>query len=117
MADLFEALERRAHRRVKRQLACKVWIDGGCRDGIVRDLSHGGVRVETQAAAPAGTPVILVLDSPQGRQVVLRGTACRSRVLPLSLAQLAPGELALRLQNPAASSLRELERAPGGAAR
>jgi len=117
MADLFEALERRAHRRAKRQLACKVWLDGRCRDGIVRDLSHGGVRVETQASAPAGTPVILVVDSPQGRQVVLRGTACRSRVPPLSLAQLTPREMALCLQNPAPDSLQELERALGGAAR
>ncbi|HVN38217.1 MAG TPA: PilZ domain-containing protein [Myxococcota bacterium] len=117
MTDLFEALERRAHRRVKRQLACKVWIEGRCRDGIVRDLSHAGVRVETQAAAPAGKPVILVVDSPQGRPVVLRGTACRSRVPPLSLAQLAPAEMALRLQDPAPGSLRELERALGGAAR
>jgi len=117
MADLFEALERRAHRRVKRQLACKVWVDGRCRDGIVRDLSRAGVRVETRAAASAGTPVILVVDSPKGRPVVLRGTACRSRVPPLSLARLAPGEVALRLQDPASSSLQELERALGGAAR
>src|SRR5262249_27998873 len=115
MAELFEALERRAHRRVKRQLACKVWIDGRCQDGILRDFSHGGVRVETQAAAPAGTPVILVVASPHGRPVVLRGTACRSRVLPLSLAQLATGEMVLRLQNPAPGPVRE--RARGGAAR
>ena len=117
MADLFEALERRAHRRVRRQLACKVWVEGRSQDGIVRDLSHGGVRVETDAAVRPGTPVILVVDAPQGRHFVLRGRACRSRAVPLSLARIAPGEVALRLQNPQPSSLRELERALGGADR
>jgi len=117
MVDLFEALERRAHRRLKRQLACKVWVDGRSCEGIVRDFSHAGVRVETRATAPAGTPVILVVGSSPGRRpVVLRGTACRSRVPALSLAQVAPGELALRLEDRAPGPLREVE-APGGALR
>lgn len=116
MSDLFEALERRTHRRVKRQLACKLWIDGRPQDGVVRDLSQTGVRVETQAAAPPGTPVVLVVDAGDGRHFVLRGRACRSRVVPLSLSRLAPGELVLRIQSPPPGCLHELERALEGAA-
>jgi hypothetical protein len=116
MAWLSEAFERRDHPRVRRQLPCRVLVSGQCRQGVLRDLSAGGVCVETQGELPAGEPVVVAFNSPQGRRFVLEGSARRSRMAPLSLAQLAAGELALSLQDPPPSYLRWLEGPHRGAA-
>jgi hypothetical protein len=116
MGRFVDALERRAHPRVKRQLACRVVVANQCRSGVLRDLSAHGLCVELQGALPPGDPVFVSLDSPEGWRFVLVGSARRSRPTPLSLAQLAAGELALSLQDPPPSYLRWLEGTRGGAA-
>ena len=111
-----EELERRAHPRVRRQLPCRVLVAGQWRSGILRDLSAGGVRVETEGGLLPGLPVVVALDSPQGGRFVLEGSAHRSRRAPHSLTRLVTGEAALRLDDPPASYVRWLEDESRGAA-
>jgi hypothetical protein len=72
--------------------------------------------VQTPGELPTSEPVVVAFNSPEGRRFVLEGSARRQRLAPLSLAQLAAGELALCLQDPPPSYLRWLEGARGGAA-
>ncbi len=116
MGGFVEALERRVHPRVRRQLPCRVLVAGHCRRGFVRDLSASGVCVEMQGALPLGVPAVVALDSPHEGSFVLEGWAHRSRQAAHSLALLAAAELVLRLQDPPPSYLRWLEGARGGSA-
>jgi hypothetical protein len=112
--EWLEELERRTHPRVRRQLPCSLLVAGQWRSGILRDLSAGGVCVETPDAVPSGAPVVVALDSPQGERIVLRGSAHRLRPAPHSLARLASRELVLHLEDPPPGYVRWL--ASGGAA-
>jgi hypothetical protein len=109
MGWFVEELERRAHPRVRRQLPCRVQVAGRWQTGILRDLSAGGVRVETAGGLPPGATVVVALDSPRGERIVLEGSARRSRQAPHSLAQLVTGETALRLDDPPTGYVRWLE--------
>jgi hypothetical protein len=90
-----------------------VLLSGQYRRGVVRDLSAGGLCVETQVELPPDTRVVVALDLPREDTVFLEGSTRRSRRLPLSLARLAAPELLLDLRDPPAAYLRWLEAVAG----
>jgi hypothetical protein len=109
MAWLAEAFERRSHPRLRRPIPCRVQVPGQCRRGVVRDLSAGGLCVETQLDLPPDTPVVVALDLPVGEPLLLKGSTRRARPAALSLARVAPTELLVRLHEPSHAYLRWLE--------
>ena len=105
-----DELERRDGSRRCEPLSCNLLIDGGTRAGRLRDLSAGGLYVETDAELPPGADVVVSFLASDGLHFVLE--ALTPRRVPLashSLAGLASAGCALRIQNPPTTYLRWLE--------
>ncbi len=105
-----DELERRTGSRRCEPLACNLLIDGRKRAGRLRDLSAGGLYVETEDALPSGASVVVSFLASDGRRFVLE--ALSPRRVPMashSLAGLASPGCALRIPNPPETYLRWLE--------
>jgi hypothetical protein len=100
-----EALERRDFRRVRREVACKLLVDGRCHRGIVHDFSASGLFVETRAVLPREADTVVSFRTPEGTRFILEASIPRRPTPPLSLASLASGGVALRVQDAPAAYL------------
>ena len=104
-----DELERRAGTRRRGQLPCSLLIDGRARAGRLRDLSAGGVYVETEDELPSGAGVV-VSFSASGRRFLLEAQAPRrSPTTSHSVAGLVSPGCALRILDPPKTYLRWLE--------
>ena len=105
-----DELERRAGTRRRGQLPCSLLIDGRARAGRLRDLSAGGVYVETEDELPSGAGVVLSFSASDGRRFCLEAQAPRrGPTASHSLAGLASPGCALRILDPPKTYLRWLE--------
>lgn len=109
MRRLMEALERRDQARRRRRLPCSLLVDGRRHGGVVRDLSPGGLFVQTAAELPAGTGAIVWFRTPEGERFVLEATVPHRRRVPRSLTWATSGGVGLCIQDPPKAYLRWAE--------
>lgn len=95
-----EAIERRDHLRMRWRLPCALLVEGQRHDGIVRELSTGGLFVETEAKLSLGTEAIVAFNTPDGKRFVLEASIPHSRTVPQSLDSVMPGGVGMRVEDP-----------------
>ena len=100
-----EALEWRSCTRVRRQLLCKLLVDGRSHRGTVWDFSEQGLFVRTGAKLSPGDGAVVSLRTSEGRHFVLEATVLRQNATSLTLARLASPCVALRILTPPAAWL------------
>jgi hypothetical protein len=94
-------MEKRREPRMKKRLACALWIKGVRQHGIVLDLSSKGLFVQTSAKPTPGDSVRIELTLPgETRITTLMATVARVRMVPSALLAVAQGGIGLLLQNP-----------------
>jgi Tfp pilus assembly protein PilZ len=94
-------MDKRREPRVKKRIACAIWIKGVRQHGIVLDLSSKGLFVQTSAKPAPGEAIKIELTLPgQSRPTTLMATVARVRVVPSALLAVAQGGIGLKLQNP-----------------
>ena len=97
------AIEKRGNPRDARRIPCEVWIQGTRRLGIVKDVSRGGVFVQTHATASPGTAVTIVIAASQGRtEIRIPGCVARSDLIQAHLAMQSVGGLGIEVIQPGA---------------
>jgi len=104
-----EDLERRDHRRVKRQLRCKLLVDGQTRQGVIRDVSAGGLFVHTRQPLANSEGLVVAIHTAEGPRFVLQASERHHTHSRLSLAGHTLAGAGLRLQDPPATYLRWVE--------
>jgi len=71
--------DKRRWARHARRIPCEIWIGGTRYTGIVRDVSSGGLFVQTRAKAMPGTALIVVIPPDDGRtEIRLTGRVART---------------------------------------
>ena len=95
------SMQKRREPRIKKRLACALWIKGVRQHGIVLDLSSKGLFVQTSAKPAPGEAVRIELVLPgQSKSTTLMATVARVRTVPPALLAVAQGGIGLKLQNP-----------------
>ena len=101
MAEARAGVNKRREPRMKKRIACALWIKGVRQHGIVLDLSSKGLFVQTSAKPAPGESVRLELVLPgQSKPTSLMATVARVRTVPPALLTVAQGGIGLQLQNP-----------------
>ena len=101
MAEATGAANKRREPRMKKRIACALWIKGVRQHGIVLDLSSKGLFVQTSAKPTPGEALRIELVLPgQTRPTTLMATVARVRMVPPALLSVAQGGIGLELQNP-----------------
>jgi len=113
MKQLVDPLERREHPRVLRRLPCTLLVDGHVHRGSVWDLSTHGFYVETGAELQPRSGAVVAFDTPDGERFVLEASAPHKRPVAHSLADLLPGGVSLRIEDPPQAYQRWVERIGG----
>jgi hypothetical protein len=109
MTQLLESLERRDQKRLRRELACVLLVDGCRHRGLVRDISAWGLFVETPGELPHGSDVVVAFRTPERERFVLETSVPHRRQASHSLASHAGDGVGLRIQDPPAAYLRWVE--------
>ena len=95
-------MEKRKKPRQPRRLSCELWIAGKRHSGFVRDVSEGGLYVQTRARATAGSEVEIVFAA-EGARPELRVIARVARLDRISAhfaASRGAGGLGLEVLRP-----------------
>jgi hypothetical protein len=101
MAEARGGSNKRREPRMKKRIACALWIKGVRQHGIVLDLSSKGLFVQTSAKPAPGETLRIELVLPgQTRATSLMATVARVRTVPPALLSVAQGGIGLELQNP-----------------
>jgi PilZ domain len=101
MAEARGDLNKRREPRMKKRIACALWIKGVRQHGIVLDLSSKGLFVQTSAKPSPGEAVRIELVLPgQTKPTTLMASVARVRTVPPALLAVAQGGIGLVLQNP-----------------
>jgi hypothetical protein len=94
-------MDKRREPRLKKRIACALWIKGVRQHGIVLDVSSKGLFVQTSAKPSPGDSVRIEMTLPgQSRASTLMATVARVRTVPPALLSVAQGGIGLVLQNP-----------------
>ena len=94
-------MDKRREPRMKKRIACALWIKGVRQHGIVLDLSSKGLFVQTSAKPAPGESIRIELTLPgQTRPTSLMATVARVRMVPPALLTVAQGGIGLTLENP-----------------
>ena len=109
MRRLVESLERRDYPHARRELPCKLLVNGFRHRGIVRDFSAQGLFVETPGELHQGACAIVSFRTPEGRRFVLEATVPHQRPVSLGLASHTSGGFGLIIQDPPGAYLRWVE--------
>ena len=119
MRQLASALERRGHPRVEQHLPCKLLVNGRVHHSELWDVSVSGFFVTTSADLQPDAGAVVVFDTPEGEHFVLEVSVPHKRPVAHSLADLLPGGVGLRIEQPPPAYLRWAEtcRARANAAR
>ena len=71
--------DQRRYPRHARRIPCEIWIRGVRHTGIVKDVSSGGLFVQTRAKAVPGTELTVVISPGTGRtEIRLTGRVART---------------------------------------
>ena len=94
-------MDKRREPRLKKRIACALWIKGVRQHGIVLDVSSKGLFVQTSAKPAPGESLRIELTLPgETRVTTLMATVARVRMVPSALLTVAQGGIGLLLQNP-----------------
>jgi hypothetical protein len=94
-------MNRRREPRLKKRLACALFIKGARQHGIILDVSSRGLFVQTSAKPAPGETVRIELTLPgQARPTQLEATVARVRTVPPALLTVAQGGIGLELKHP-----------------
>src|SRR5262245_7048434 len=97
--------DKRRHPRHVRRIPCELFVRGQRHRGTVVDVSRAGLFVESDAKAPPGTPVTLLIAADQGRtrtEIRVTGRVARSdRIQPAPVAETIGG-LGIEVTQPGA---------------
>jgi hypothetical protein len=94
-------MEKRRERRMKKRIACALYIKGVRQHGIVLDVSSRGLFVQTGAKPAPGEKVRIELTLPGAKKVTsLDATVARLRMVPAPLLSVAQGGIGLVLHSP-----------------
>ena len=94
-------MDRRHEPRLKKRIACALWIKGVRQHGIVLDVSSRGLFVQTSAKPAPGESVRIELTLPgEPRATTLMATVARVRMVPPALLSVAQGGIGLTLLSP-----------------
>ena len=105
MRSLLETLERRAEERTVGRLPCELFIDGRRHEGIVCEVSGGGLLVQTGASPRPGSPARIRLLTPGGGTLAeLEGAVTHQRAVPHRLSSLTSGTIGLRVWSSSGST-------------
>lgn len=84
--------------RTKKRMACTLWVGGTRFSGIVIDMSHSGLFVQSSANAVPGTAVQIELNGLPGEDsIVLQTNVVRRKVVPARLKSVAHGGVGVRI--------------------
>jgi Tfp pilus assembly protein PilZ len=93
-------MTRRAFERKKRRMPCNVTFEGRQHNGLVIDLSPGGLFVQTNAKAQPGDRLDLKLSLPgETHKLPLQVEVVRKIVVPPRLLAVAHGGVGVRILN------------------
>jgi hypothetical protein len=94
-------MNRRKEPRLKKRLACALFIKNARQHGIILDVSSRGLFVQTSAKPAPGEVVRIEVTLPgQTRATQLEATVARVRTVPPALLTVAQGGIGLELRNP-----------------
>ena len=94
-------MNKRREPRLKKRLACALWIKGVRQHGIVLDVSSKGLFVQTSAKPSPGEAVRIEMVLPgQSKPTTLTASVARVRTVPPALLAVAQGGIGLKLDNP-----------------
>jgi len=94
-------MDKRHEPRLKKRIACALWIKGVRQHGIILDLSSKGLFVQTSAKPSPGESIRIELTLPgQKSATTLMATVARVRMVPPALLTVAQGGIGLLLQSP-----------------
>jgi hypothetical protein len=94
-------MEQRREPRMKKRLACALFINGARQHGIILDVSSKGLFVQCSAKPKPGESVRIELTLPgQARPSSIEATVARVRTVPPALLSVAQGGIGLVLKNP-----------------
>ena len=94
-------MNKRREPRMKKRIACALWIKGVRQHGIVLDLSSKGLFVQTSAKPAPGETLRIELVLPgQTNSTSLMATVARVRMVPPALLAVAQGGIGVEIQNP-----------------
>ena len=87
------------HQRISKRMPCSMGMGGRRHNGLVLNISQGGLFVQTNASLPAGEAVELSLTSPDcGSAIPVQARVVWKRVVPQALRTSAQGGLGLRIE-------------------
>jgi hypothetical protein len=109
MTQLLESLERRDQKRLRRELACVLLVDGCRHRGLVRDISAWGLFVETPGELPQGSDVVVAFRTPERERFVLEASVPHRRQASRSLTSHSADGVGLCIQDPPAAYRRWVE--------
>jgi PilZ domain len=99
-----DSRDKRRHPRHARRIPCELFVRGQRHSGTVVDVSRAGLFVESDAKAPPGTPVTLLIAADQGRtrtEIRVTGRVARSdRIQPVPAETI--GGLGIEVTQPGA---------------
>ena len=109
MAQFVDLLERRDQPRMRRELPCTLLVEERRHRGLVRDVSTGGLFVQTSGDLPPGSEAIVSFCTPEGQRFVLETSVPYRRAVSHSLAAHSAGGVGLRIQAPPTGYCRWVE--------
>jgi Tfp pilus assembly protein PilZ len=105
------ASDKRRHTRHPRRIPCELWIADKRYTGIVKDVSSGGLFVQTRAQAGPGTAITIVIaPGDEHDEIRVSGRVVRTDRMRARLAMQAAGGIGIVV---AAGVLERLIRAQG----
>jgi hypothetical protein len=95
--------------RTRRELPCKLLVNGSRHRGIVRDFCAQGLFVETPGELQQGASAVVSFRTPEGTKFVLEATVPHQRPVSHSLTFHSSAGFGLCIQDPPNAYLRWVE--------
>lgn len=90
--------KKRSTDRKKRRMPCEVLVGGRKHSGLVLDLSHSGLFIQTNAKTRTGQHFDLRISTGAGELIALVVEVVRRKVVPPRLLALAQGGVGVRIR-------------------
>ena len=90
-------LHGRVNDRKKRRMPCKVTVGQTHHNGLLIDLSHSGLFIQTLARANLGDKIELRFNDAEGSEIELGVEVVRRKVVPPRLLSVAQGGIGVRV--------------------
>ena len=96
-------IENRRNVRQLSRIECELYFAGSRHAGVVKDISRGGLFVQTRAQVPLGAPITLVFPRNEVRtEIRVVGRAVRTEQIGAHLETHGPGGIGMEVTEPGA---------------